>query len=80
MDTQTLTEVVGRYQAETVQVQYQDVANLLRVGTVVEHIAGEFRVCWDDAEGGETWSDLRQCGWQLATEGSLAMLAWQAWS
>jgi hypothetical protein len=62
LDTQ---EVVGTYQDNTVRVAYADMANHRRVGTVIEHKAGEFRVMWDDKEAGETWSDLRQYGWNV---------------
>lgn len=63
MKDSTLELIRHHYQARTVNVVYQDVANPIRFGTVVEHRAGEFRITWDDEEGGETWSDLRQAGW-----------------
>lgn len=54
-----------------VRLQYGDACNPARLGTVVEHRDGHFRVVWDDdglAEGfgDETWSDLRQYGWHVA--------------
>lgn len=58
--------VAQNYMTDDVIVSYEDMANPRRVGTVVEHRAGEFRVMWDDEDGGETWSDLRQAGWNLA--------------
>lgn len=61
MNAEQISSIVASYQANTVRVCYEDMANPLRIGIVVEHKAGEFRVCWD--EGGEAWSDLRQAGW-----------------
>ena len=67
MNDQAREIIVDNYQARTVQLSYEDMANPFRVGTVVEHRAGEFRIVWDDEDGGETWSDLRQAGWRPAS-------------
>jgi hypothetical protein len=47
------------------RVSYGDSTGLRRQGEIIEVLADEYRVHWDD--GGETISDLRQyCWWQLA--------------
>lgn len=60
------------------RVSYEDMANPLRVGTVVEVIDNEYgrqyRVAWDEADTATfedvpvvgTVSDLRQYGWKFA--------------
>ena len=45
------------------RISYTDQANPYREGTVLELIAGEYRVAWD--EGGEAISDCRQAGWKV---------------
>lgn len=64
MNNHALGIIRDSYQANTVRVSYEDMRNSWRIGTVVESRGGEFRVMWDDEEGGETWSDLRQPGWR----------------
>lgn len=66
----TRTAIAASYQGRTTQVSYEDQANPLRTGTVVEHRSGEYRIAWDDDQGGETWTDLRQPGWTLADAGA----------
>ena len=49
------------------RVTYQDMANPRREGTVTEiktsRWGTEYRVTWDKADDGFTWTDLRQPGW-----------------
>ncbi len=59
--------IAAHYNATPILVGYEDMANPLRVGTIVDYspsFGGAFLVDWEDTEGAAVWSDLRQHGWR----------------